>query len=434
MNITRTTNPIFGKKTYDRAYTAYAGDERMTLNGTINKTALVILFVFMLFTGVVLTGYQATPDDEITLKENELKSKKQEINALTKDIKRLQAEENALKNDKSLTSKEKERKSRKLKQLIKDKTYLKNNLQWWVSQAENVQDNLSQKREESELTKTNFETLQNSFEKEFIDLFMLSIPKDNNSNIRKKMLLKSLMAYQEDIIFNLDTDYLKTRNVITQNENKLSNINEKIESKQKQQDEVDQEYTEYKQVTEELESKIANLSDQEAKVLKQRKALLAEKERLERDAAELELFIDNLILGKSNIDASKLVNNILIKRPCQGNIIKEFGANLNQLSKVTNKGVEINATPGSPVKAVFDGEVIYSGLVRSRGQLAIIDHLNGFASVYANNSTLKVKKGDLVKQGDVIGISGTDSDGRPVVYFELRKNNIPVNPKVYFQN
>ena len=46
----------------------------------------------------------------------------------------------------------------------------------------------------------------------------------------------------------------------------------------------------------------------------------------------------------------------------------------------------------------------------------------------------KVKKGDQVKQGDVIGISGTDSDGRPVVYFELRKNNIPVNPETYFQN
>lgn len=392
----------------------------------------VILIVFMLFTSVVLTGNQASPDEEITLKENELKSKKQEINALQKEISRLQAEETALKNDKSLTSKEKERKSRKLRQLIKDKTYLKNNLQWWVSQAENVQGDLSQKRVESQQTKTNFETLQNSFEKEFIELFMLSIPKDDNNNIRKKMLLKSLMAYQEDVIFNLDTNYLKTRNVIAQNEDKLSNINEKIESKQKQQSEVDEEYSEYKRVTDELESKIANLSDQEAKVLKERKGLLAEKERLEEEAEELELFIDQLIQSKAGIDASNLVNNILIKRPCQGEIIKKFGANLNQLSKVTNKGIEINARSGSPITAVFDGEVIYSGLIKSRGQLAIIDHLNGFVSVYANNSSLKVKKGDLVKQGDIIGISGTDSDGRPVVYFELRKRNVPVNPTIYF--
>lgn len=392
----------------------------------------VILIVFMLFTSVVLTGNQASPDEEITLKENELKSKKQEINALQKEISRLQAEETALKNDKSLTSKEKERKSRKLRQLIKDKTYLKNNLQWWVSQAENVQGDLSQKRVESQQTKTNFETLQNSFEKEFIELFMLSIPKDDNNNIRKKMLLKSLMAYQEDVIFNLDTNYLKTRNVIAQNEDKLSNINEKIESKQKQQSEVDEEYSEYKRVTDELESKIANLSDQEAKVLKERKGLLAEKERLEEEAEELELFIDQLIQSKAGIDASNLVNNILIKRPCQGEIIKKFGANLNQLSKVTNKGIEINAKSGSPITAVFDGEVIYSGLIKSRGQLAIIDHLNGFVSVYANNSSLKVKKGDLVKQGDIIGISGTDSDGRPVVYFELRKRNVPVNPTIYF--
>lgn len=394
----------------------------------------VILAVFMLSTALILTGYQAAPTAEITQKENELKSKKQQIDALQKDIKKLQAQQNALKNDKSLTSKEKERKNKKLKQLIKDNTYLKNNLQWWVNQAESVQGDLSLKREESQQTMTDFETLQNSYEQEFIELFMLNISPEDNDNIRRKMLLKSLMAYQEDVIFNLDTNYLKTQNVITQNESKLSNINEKIESKQKQQSEVNQEYDEYKKITDKLESKIATLSSQEAKVLKQRKGLLAEKEKLEREAADLERFIDGLVQGKEVVDVSKLVNTILIKRPCQGNIVKEFGDKLNQLSKVTNKGIEIKATPGSPVIAVFAGEVIYSGLVKARGQLLIIDHLNGFVSVYANNSSLKVKKGAQVKQGDVIGLSGTDSDGHPLVYFELRKGNDPVDPKIYFEN
>jgi len=346
----------------------------------------------------------------------------------------LQAEENALKSDKSLTNQEKERKSRKLRQLIKDKTYLRNNLQWWVSQAENVQDNLSQKKVESQENMSDFEIMQNNYEKELIALFMLSLLPEDNDNIRHKMLLKSLMAYQEDLIIDIDKNYLKNKNVIAANEDELSKINEKIKSKQKQQDEVDQEYTEYKKVTDELESKIAVLSDQEALVLKQRKELIAEKERLERESAELELFIDELIKSKAEIDASKLVNNILIKRPCQGNIIKEFGANLNQLSKVTNKGIEINTPPGSQIEAVFDGEVIFSGYVKSRGQLAILDHLNGFVSVYANNSSLKVRKGDFVKQGDVIGISGTDSEGRAIVYFELRKGGNPVNPKIYFIN
>ncbi|MFA9388788.1 MAG: Bax inhibitor-1/YccA family protein [Prolixibacteraceae bacterium] len=45
MNLTRTSNPIFGKKTFEQAYTSTYGDEQMTLNGTINKTALVLLFV-----------------------------------------------------------------------------------------------------------------------------------------------------------------------------------------------------------------------------------------------------------------------------------------------------------------------------------------------------------------------------------------------------
>ncbi len=392
----------------------------------------LVLILLILSTTPILKGYQPSNDDEITLKENELKSKKKQIEDLKEDIKELQDQENAIKNDKSLTSKEKERKSRKLRQLIKDKTYLKNNLQWWVNQAENVESDLSQRRVQSQKTKSNFESLQNSYEKELIALFLLNIPSTNNDNLRKKILLKALMNYQEDVIFDLDTDYLNTQNVIAENEDKLSDINDKIESKQKQQDQVDQEYEEYKKVTDRLESKIADLSEQEAEVLKQRKKLLTEKERLEREALELETFIDDMIRAKEDVDASKLVNNILIKRPCQGNIIKDFGAKLNQLSKVTNKGLEINARPGSPIIAVYDGEVIYSGLVKSRGQLAIIDHLNGFVSVYANNSSLKVSKGDLVKQGDIIGFSGTDSEGRPLVYFELRKNGNPVNPKIYF--
>jgi septal ring factor EnvC (AmiA/AmiB activator) len=392
----------------------------------------VIMILLILSTSSLLQGYQSQNPDEITLKENELKSKKKEIQALKEDIKKLQDQENAIKNDKSLTSKEKERKGRKLRQLIKDKTYLKNNLQWWVNQAENVESELNQKKNQSQKTKSSFENLQNSYEKELIALFLLNIPKTNNDNVRKKMLLKSLMTYQEDLIFNLDTDYLKTQNAIAENQDKLTNINEKIEDKQKQQNQVDQEYEEYKKETDKLESKIANLSQQEAQVLKQRKALLSEKERLEREAAELETFIDDLIRAKEDIDASKLVNNILIKRPCQGNIIKEFGAKLNQLSKVTSKGIEINAKPGSPILAVYDGQVLFSGLVKSRGQLVIVDHLNGFVSVYANNSSLKVSKGEEVKQGQVIGYSGTDSEGRPIVYFELRKNGNPVNPKIYF--
>ncbi len=392
----------------------------------------VVLIMLILMGNIILLGNELANNDEITQKENELKSKKDQIDSLKEDIKKLQKQADALKNDQTLTKKEKERKSRKLKQLIKDKTYLKNNLQWWVNQAETVESDLSQKRNESYKTKSNFQSLQNSYEKELIALFLLNKPQADNDNIRKKMLLKALMTYQEDVIFKLDTSYLNTQNVIAENEDKLSNINDKIESKQKQQDEVDQEYNEYKAVTDKLESKIASLSEKEAKVLKQRKALMSEKERLEKEALELETFIDNLIKARDDIDATKLVNNILIKRPCQGNIIKEFGAKLNQLSKVTSKGLEINAPPGSPIVAVYDGQVIFSGLVPSRGQVAIIDHLNGFVSVYANNSSLVASKGQEVKQGQRIGVSGTDSEGRPIVYFELRKNGNPVNPKIYF--
>ncbi|OQY38604.1 MAG: hypothetical protein B6226_03375 [Candidatus Cloacimonetes bacterium 4572_65] len=240
------------------------------------------------------------------------------------------------------------------------------------------------------------------------------------------------MAYQEDILFDIDTDYLKDMNAISSNQSKLSDIHNKIDAKQKEQNKVEENYKKYKKVNEKLDSDMKNLKNREKDISNQTKTLTAEKNKLEREALELENFIADLINSQSG-DGSTQVNNILIERPCQGPIVKQFGEKLNALSNVHYKGLNINVPPGNDVHAVYSGKIIYNGYVKSKGQVVIVDHKNGFVSVYAYNSSVKVNKDDEVKQGDVIGVSGTNSSGVPMVYFELRKNNIPVNPEVYFK-
>ena len=89
----------------------------------------------------------------------------------------------------------------------------------------------------------------------------------------------------------------------------------------------------------------------------------------------------------------------------------------------------IGAPAGSQVKAVADGTVVFSDWMTGYGMILIIDHGNGYMSLYAHNDGLLREAGDSVKRGDAVATVGT-SGGQdvPALYFELRRNGSPVNP------
>lgn len=95
-----------------------------------------------------------------------------------------------------------------------------------------------------------------------------------------------------------------------------------------------------------------------------------------------------------------------------------------------HKGIDIAAPRGTPIVAMADGVVTFSGKQRGYGNIVIVSHGNGLETRYAHNTRNTVKKGTKVKQGDVIAKVG--STGRatgPHVHFEVRKNGKSVNPK-----
>ena len=88
------------------------------------------------------------------------------------------------------------------------------------------------------------------------------------------------------------------------------------------------------------------------------------------------------------------------------------------------------APAGTPVRAAADGDVVYSGSeLDGFGNLLLIKHTDGFVTAYAHNDTMLVKKGDKVRQGQVIakvGQSGAVSS--PQLHFEIRQNLKSVDP------
>lgn len=91
-------------------------------------------------------------------------------------------------------------------------------------------------------------------------------------------------------------------------------------------------------------------------------------------------------------------------------------------------GVDITADQGRDVHAVAHGRVVYADWLRGYGELLILDHGNGWMSLYGHNESLRRDVGDWVDAGDVVATVGTGTDGASGVYFGLRHDGKAVNP------
>jgi murein DD-endopeptidase MepM/ murein hydrolase activator NlpD len=119
--------------------------------------------------------------------------------------------------------------------------------------------------------------------------------------------------------------------------------------------------------------------------------------------------------------------------PVSGRVLSSFGEMENGYA---NDGVNIEVPEGTPVKAADHGTVIYSGnQLAGFGNLLLVKHSNGYVTAYAHNQRLLVRKGDKVRQGQVIANAGRTGDvSKPQVHFEIRRGDKPVNPKTYIEN
>jgi septal ring factor EnvC (AmiA/AmiB activator) len=125
--------------------------------------------------------------------------------------------------------------------------------------------------------------------------------------------------------------------------------------------------------------------------------------------------------------------------PVAGRIGVDYGAPLGGDQR--SVGVEIEARQGAEVHAVHEGLVEYADYFPGRGLLVILNHGNGFITLYAHNEQLFRQKGDRVQAGDLIATVG-DSGGRktPGLYFEIRSGvkpqsaGKPVNPHDWFSS
>ncbi|MCS7227978.1 MAG: peptidoglycan DD-metalloendopeptidase family protein [Endomicrobia bacterium] len=95
-----------------------------------------------------------------------------------------------------------------------------------------------------------------------------------------------------------------------------------------------------------------------------------------------------------------------------------------------HEGIDLKQKYGAPVRAASDGKVIYAGWAEGYGKLVILKHRREYTTYYGHLSKIRVKVGQYVYKGQIIGNVGTTGwTTGPHLHFEIRKNGIPVNPK-----
>ena len=118
--------------------------------------------------------------------------------------------------------------------------------------------------------------------------------------------------------------------------------------------------------------------------------------------------------------------------PAAGNLLAGFGGRMPDGR--SSFGVLIGAPVGTPVTAVADGSVVFAEWMTGYGLILIIDHDNGYMSLYAHNDTLLRNAGDTVRRGDAVArVGSSGGQGTPALYFELRRNGAPVDPSGWLQ-
>ena len=116
--------------------------------------------------------------------------------------------------------------------------------------------------------------------------------------------------------------------------------------------------------------------------------------------------------------------------PVRGRISSRFGPRWGRM----HEGLDIAVNTGTQVRASADGVVRFAGWNGGYGYLVVIDHGRGIETRYAHNSRILVRRGQRVKRGEVIALSGsTGNSTGPHVHFEIRQNGKAVDPLRYLR-
>lgn len=180
------------------------------------------------------------------------------------------------------------------------------------------------------------------------------------------------------------------------------------------------------QTRQQRQQTLASLSKDISQRLSQRDELEADHKRLEALLKEVEEAIANIPSPNGDQPFAKLRNKL--PWPAAGTVASRFGDNYAD-GKLRRSGLLMHTADSADVHAIHHGRVVFANWLRGFGLLTIIDHGDGYMTLYGHASSLYTTPGDWVSAGESIAQAGqTGGTDSTALYFEIRHNGKPDNP------
>jgi septal ring factor EnvC (AmiA/AmiB activator) len=246
----------------------------------------------------------------------------------------------------------------------------------------------------------------------------------------KQLLSQQLSADVDRLIRYhryLGEQRLASMNRYKQGLEELEGVQSKLDSKLKEQTDRSQALVSQ---TNQLKTQRQERSQAIRALASQRKSKTAQQEALLADSDRLRRLLNQLRAQTSTLDGRAFAAaKGKLPSPLKGKIRHKFG-DTRAGTNLDWRGIDVSGPVGASVTAVFQGKVIFSDWLRGFGLIAIVDHGDGYMTLYGHADSLTKSVGDWVEGGEVLARAGNSGGGyEPGIYFELRHRGAVKNPK-----
>ncbi|UCH81908.1 MAG: peptidoglycan DD-metalloendopeptidase family protein [Nitrospiraceae bacterium] len=371
-------------------------------------TILITVFYFSLFSSYFSPVHSASPKKKLSVIEKKLKKKKRRV-------------KEAIKKEKSILSRL-ERINKNIKTAEKELKKYDRQISDTQSRIMNLSKDITLLTDKMDLSKKYLaDRARDIYTQRYVDNALILITADDYQDLITKSKYLSLLAYHDSKIIKKYRKDINEINFKKQSMEVLQNkleLNKKIARDKKSELETDRIKKDKLLAT--VRSK-RNLYERTIKELEESSKKLREMmKRLEEQQ------IPESVTGKGFI-----ASRGHLPWPVDGKVLIPYGKYKDPKFNITvfKNGIEIKAENREKPKAVAGGRVVYSDWFKGYGLLLIINHGNGYHSLYGNLSETFHKTGDIINKGTVLGVTGRSGLlNVPTLYFEIRHKGQPVNP------
>ncbi len=258
-------------------------------------------------------------------------------------------------------------------------------------------------------------------------LMLLLTSEDISQLIRTGKYLQYISVYEHNLIEN----YKNSLQELTEKEKRLHGLKKELENNQKKVKSEEENLAEKKNQKETMLSTVRRQHDSHKRVLKELQdasnrilEIIRESERKEKGKEYV----------PEGVEFAKLKGKL--PWPVEGKVALPYGSQKDPQfnTPIFRSGAFIQSISDTYAKAVYTGKVVFAEWFKGYGQLVIINHGDGYHTLYGSLSEIFIKVGDIIKSKQVIGKIGMSGlMNSPGLYFELRYKGKPLDPLQWLQ-